>query len=203
MKIAGLFARACAALLASMAGITSVRADFFVAPSALGTGSGTSAANAADYLNLTFWNSTVKPALSSASQTVWFANGSYSAGQLKLTTFGNPLHTCVLSATTAGSVTMSTASSVQSILWLYGCQNIEVTGIRFTGASSQNALNLSYFPTIPKSGTRDVTIDNCWFENLTNLSLGAVLLGANHNITIDACHFSSVTGPSPKQVHGI
>src|SRR4051812_42064845 len=186
MKTIGLLARVCALFFVLIAGLTSAYADFFVAPGAVGTGSGTSAANAADYLNLTFWNSTVKPALGGASQTVWFANGTYTAGQLKLTSFGNPMHTCTLSATTSGGVTMSTASTVQSILWLYGCQNIEVTGIRFTGASSQNALNLSYFPTILKSGTRDVTIDNCWFENLTNLSLGAVLLGANHNITIDA-----------------
>ena len=30
------------------------------------------AANAADYQNLTFWNSTVKPALTTASHTVWW-----------------------------------------------------------------------------------------------------------------------------------
>jgi hypothetical protein len=180
-----------------------VRADYFVAPNALGTGTGTSAANAADYLNLTFWNSTVKPALASAAHTVWFANGTYNEGQLKLTSVGDPLNKLTLKATTSGSVTLSTTSSFQSVLWLYGCQNVEVNGVRFTGASSQNALNLSYYPSILKSGSRTITIKTCWFENLTNLSLGAILLGANHGVTIDGCTFTSVTGPAPKQVHAV
>lgn len=201
MNSVTLRARCAALCLAVLATVPLVRADFYVAPNATGAGSGTSAANAADYLNLTFWNSTVKPALTSAAHTVWFANGTYNEGQLKLTSFGHPLNKCTLRATTAGSVTMS--STAQSIIWLYGCQNIEVNGIRFTGASSQNALNLSFYPTILKSGTRNVTVKACWFENLTNLSLGAILLGANHNIIVDGCVFSSVTGPSPKQVHAI
>ena len=196
-------ARFAALFAATLAALVPVRADYYVAPSAAGTGAGTSAANAAGYLDLTFWNSTVKPALNSGAQTVWFANGTYNAGQLKLTSFGHPLNKCTLKATTTGSVTLSTTSSFQSILWLYGCQNLEVYGLRFTGASSQNALNLSYYPTVLKSGTRNITISNCWFENLTNLSLGAILTGANHRITIDTCHFSSVTGPAPKQVHAI
>ena len=190
----------CAAVLATF---VLVRADYYVAPSAVGTGAGTSAANAASYLNLTFWNSTVKPALSSGALTVWFANGTYNAGQLKLTSFGHPLNKCTLEATTSGSVTLSTTSSVQSILWLYGCQNMELNGLRFTGASSQSAMNLSYYPGILKSGTRNITVMNCWFENLTNLSLGAVTTGANHRVTFDTCHFSNVTGPAPKQVHAI
>jgi hypothetical protein len=190
----------CAAVLATS---VLVRADYYVAPTAVGTGAGTSATNAAGYLNLTFWNSTVKPALSSGALTVWFANGTYNVGQLKLTAFGHPLNKCTLKATTSGSVTLSTTSSFQSILWLYGCQNMELNGIRFTGASSQSAMNLSYYPSVLKSGTRNITVMHCWFENLTNLSLGAVTTGANHRVTFDTCHFSSVTGPAPKQVHAI
>ena len=198
------WARLGAALcVAALAAASSARADFYVAPNALGTGAGTSAANAADYLNLTFWNSTVKPALVSSAETVWFTNGTYSDGLLKLTSIGDPLHKLTLRATTSGSVTLSTTSSFQSILWLYGCQNIEINGIRFTGAPSQNALNLSYYPSIPKSGSRNITVNSCWFENLTNLSLGAIITGANHHVTVDTCHFSSVTGPAPKQVHAI
>ena len=197
------WARLGVALCVLALAASSARADYYVAPNVLGTGSGTSAANAADYLDLTFWNGTVKPGLSSGAQTVWFANGSYTEGLLKLTSVGHPLNKLTLRATTAGSVTMSTTSAFQSILWLYGCQNVEVNGIRFTGAPSQNAVNLSFYPTILKSGSRNITIKSCWFENLTNLSLGAIITGANHRVTVDTCHFTSVTGPAPKQVHAI
>jgi hypothetical protein len=203
MKMIPPWLRLGAAFCVASFAVSSARADFYVAPAAQGTATGTSAANAASYLNLTFWNSTVKPALSSAAQTVWLTNGTYNAGQLKLTSVGHPLNKLTIKATTGGSVTMSTTSAFQGILWLYGCQNVEVNGIRFTGAPSQNAVNLSFYPTILKSGSRNLTITGCWFENLTNLSLGAIITGANHGVTIDGCHFTRVTGPAPKQVHAI
>ncbi len=196
-------ARFVALCVAALATFSLVRADYYVAPNASGTGSGTSAANAADYLNLTFWNSTVKPALASAAHTVWFANGTYHEGQLKLTAFGHPLNKCTLRAMTTGGATLSTSSSHTSILWLFGSQNIELHGLRFTGASTQSGVSLSYYPKPLKSGTRDITIKNCWFENLTNLSLAGIGFGANNNITIDNCVFSNITGPSPKQVHAL
>lgn len=180
----------------------SARADFYVAPNALGNGSGSSAANAADYLNATFWGSTVQPALASGGLTVWFANGTYTEGTLTLQNRGHPLNTCVLRATTDGSVTLK-ADGQNNILWLRGSQNFTIRGFRFTGTPVQGAINLTYYPIPTKTPTRAININNCWFEDLTSLTLGAILFGANRDVTIDNCHFNHVTGPQPPQVHGI
>ncbi|MBI5382283.1 MAG: hypothetical protein HZA31_10320 [Opitutae bacterium] len=178
-----------------------LRADYYVAPNALGTGAGTSAANAADYLNATFWG-TVQTALQTAGTTVWFANGTYTEGTLTLQNRGHPINRCILRATTDGSVTLK-ADGLTNILWLRGSQNYTLRGFRFTGTATQSALNLSYYPNPTKAPTRNINVNNCWFENLTNLSLGAILFGANRDITIDTCNFTNVTGPAPAQVHGI
>lgn len=185
-----------------LAGVPSrVLADYYVAPSAAGTGDGSSATNAAYYLNSTFWTSTVQTALNSAAVTVWFANGTYTAGLLELQNQGNPLHTCTLAATTSGSVTLQ-ADSAQEIIWLRGSQNFTLSGFVFTGLASQCALNLSYYPNPTKTPTRMITVSHCIFQNLTNLSLGAILFGANRDVTVDSCTFTTVTGPTPAQVHG-
>lgn len=180
----------------------SLYADLYVAPTAQGTGSGSSAANAAYYLNGTFWSSTVQTAVNSAATTVWFANGTYTAGSLMLQNLGHPNHTCTLRATTDGSVTLK-ADGQNNILWLRGSQNFALRGFRFTGTPTQAALSLSYYPTPTKTPTRNIDLYNCWFEDLTNLSLGAIIFGANRDITIDTCHFDTVTGPTPPQVHAI
>jgi hypothetical protein len=199
-----------------------VRADYYVARDAVGTGSGTSAANAANYQNMTFWNSTVQPALSSGPVTVQFANGSYDktplaspyheAG-LDLRMLGHPLNRLTLHATNARLAIFkapAAGTTAVHLLRLYCSQNIEVDGLAFTAPASpklddlQSALSLSPGTlTPPLASTRNIVINNCDFSNVERLKYGAIMFGFNRDVTISDCDFTNVTGLNPPQVHAI
>ena len=70
---------------------------YWVAPTAAGTGDGSSPANAAGYLDGGFWGG-IQSLLQATNVTVNFVDGTYNAGTLNLNDMGNPLHGLTLQA---------------------------------------------------------------------------------------------------------
>lgn len=170
-----------------------IRADaqnYWVAPTASGSGDGSSSANAASYVNATFWTGTVQPELANANVTVNFQNGVYTAGSLSLTDIGNPLHSLALTAATPQGSTFSLSSSYNYCVYFAGCQNIQLNGFVFTN-------NVAYWGVycIPDNmkPCRNVTINNCWFLNLTNATYAAIgLLNGTRSIQVLNCNFTNI-----------
>ncbi|MBI5380478.1 MAG: right-handed parallel beta-helix repeat-containing protein [Opitutae bacterium] len=173
---------ACAVFALSVA-----RADYYVAPTALGTGAGTSAANAADYLNTTAFWPAVQTALASGPQTVWFANSTtgYTRGTLELAYMGHPVNTLTLRATTDNSVTLK-ADGLANILFLKGTQNVVIRGFNFEGTATDNGLMLW---SRGKSPCRKITVMNCIFQHLTACGFGAISPATAFDVLIDNCTF--------------
>lgn len=141
--------------------VPAVSTNYWVAPAAIGTGSGLSAANAASYLNSTFWNG-VQSQLQSGSVTVNFVTGAYNANSLNFTNMGNPLYPLTLSSVTPHGAVFSPADN---IFQLYGCQNFQINGFELTGASPYWGIYCIPNGSMP---CRNIEISNCWFLNLTN-----------------------------------
>jgi hypothetical protein len=170
--------------------VPAVATNFWVAPAAVGTGSGSSAANAAYYLNTSFWSS-VQTQIQSGNVTVNFVTGAYNAGSLSLTNMGNPLHPLTLAAVTPqGAVFSPSANIVQ----LYGCQNFQLNGLVFTGPSPYWAVYCIPNGAMP---CRNIEITNCWFLNLTNAYYAAIgLLNGTRSVQVYNCNFTNITAGS-------
>jgi hypothetical protein len=166
-----------------IAGLT----HYYVAPSSQGNRNGSSAANAASYLNSALWN-VVQGSLETNDVIVTFVNGNYSAGILDLSYRGNPVHKLILSAQTRYGAVINANVSHQIIL--VGVQNIELDGFKFTGSVSSFAVYTEYSG---KKVARNVNYKYCWFKNLTNATYGAIgILDGSRNITVQNCHFDTV-----------
>ncbi len=165
-------------------------ADYWVAPAAVGTGSGSSAANAAYYLNSSFWSS-VQSQLQSGNVTVNFVTGAYNAGSLNLTNMGNPLYPLTLAAVTPQGAVFSPSAN---IIQLYGCQNFQLNGLVFNGPSPYWGLYCIPNYLMP---CRNIEITNCWFLNLTNAYYGAIgLLNGTRSVQVYNCNFTNITAGS-------
>jgi hypothetical protein len=173
--------------------------SYWVAPAATGTGDGSSSANAAGYSNPTFWSGTVKPQLSSTGVTVNFLSGTYNSGSLSFTNMGNPLYPLTLAAVTPQGSVFSLSSSYSYLVYLSGCQNIQLNGFIFTN-------NVAYWGVycIP-NGTlpcRNITINNCWFLNLTNAYYAAIgLLNGTRSIQVLNCNFTNIMDNNGNHQH--
>lgn len=164
--------------------------NFWVAPAAAGTGAGTSVANAAYYLNTSFWSS-MQSELASGSVAVNFVNGAYNAGSLNLTNMGNPLNPLTLAAVTPQGPVFSPSAN---ILQLYGCQNFQISGLVLTGPSPYWGIYCIPNNSMP---CRNIEITNCWFLNLTNAYYAAIgLLNGTRDIRVDNCNFTNITAGS-------
>lgn len=164
--------------------------SYWVAPAAAGTGNGSSVANAAYYLNLTFWSS-VQSQLQSGNVTVNFQDGAYNAGSLNLTNMGNPLYPLALSAVNPHGPVFSPSAN---ILQLYGCQNFQVNGLVFNGPAPYWGIYCIPNGTKP---CRNIEITNCWFLNLTNAYYAAIgLLNGTRDIQVYNCNFTNITAGS-------
>jgi hypothetical protein len=164
--------------------------SYWVAPAAVGTGGGTSVANAAYYLNLSFWTS-VQSQLQSGNVTVNFVDGAFNTGSLSLTNMGNPLYPLVLAAVNPQGPVFSPSAN---ILELYGCQNFQVNGLVFTGPAPYWGIYC-----IPNGSKpcRNIEITNCWFLNLTNAYYAAIgLLNGTRDIQVHNCNFTNITAGS-------
>jgi hypothetical protein len=164
--------------------------NFWVAPAAAGSSNGTSVANAAYYLNMSFWSS-MQSELASGSVTVNFVNGAYNAGSLSLTNMGNPLNPLTLAAVTPQGPVFSPSAN---ILQLYGCQNFVVSGLVLTGPSPYWGIYCIPNNSMP---CRNIQITNCWFLNLTNAYYAAIgLLNGTRDIKVLNCNFTNITAGS-------
>ena len=167
-----------------------VATNYWVAPAATGAGNGSSAVNAANYLDLTFWNG-VQSQLQSGNVTVNFVNGAYTAGGLSFTNKGNPLHPLTLAAVTPHGAVFSPSAN---IIQLYGCQNFQLNGLVFSGASPYWGVYCIPNFLMP---CRNIEITNCWFLNLTNAYYAAIgLLNGTRSVQVYNCNFTNITAGS-------
>jgi hypothetical protein len=183
-------------------GTCSVRAiganalNYWVAPTAVGTGDGSSSFDAASYLNATFWNG-VQSQLSNTNVYVNFVSGAYNAGSLNMTNIGNPLHLLTLgAATTYGPVFSPRAQIIQ----LYGCQNFQLNGLVFNGPALYWGL---YCIPNGMNPCRNICVNNCQFLSLTNAEYAAIgLLNGARDVQVLNCSFMNVTnGPHEHMIY--
>jgi hypothetical protein len=174
----------------SVTQVPAVSTNYWAGPAASGSGSGSSLANAAYYLNPSFWSS-VQSQLQSGNVTVNFESGAYNAGTLSFTNMGNPLHPLTLAAVTPhGAVFSPSANIVQ----FYGCQNFQLNGLVFNGPSPYWAVYCLPNNSLP---CRNFDITNCWFMNLTNAYYAAIgLLNGVRDIRVSNCNFTNITAGS-------
>ncbi|MGH7979286.1 MAG: hypothetical protein ACREE6_07915, partial [Limisphaerales bacterium] len=161
--------------------------NYWAAPSAQGSGDGTTSSTAAYYLNPGFWD-TVQSQLNNTNVCVNFLSGAYNAGTLSMTNMGNPLHPLTLAAVTPYGPVFSPA---MNILQLYGCQNIQLNGLVFNGPTPYWAVYC-----IPNgfNPCRNITVENCQFLNLTNAYYAAIgLLNGTRDVRVLNCTFTNVT----------
>jgi len=142
----------------------------YVAPVALGNGSGSSAANAAAYTNMGFWGN-VQSSLSNDNVSVRWLEGQYNSAGLALTPMGSPNHQLTLTGNTVSGAVLNAAVPV--MLECYGCQNMLIKNLNFAAGPTKYQMVLH---SLNPLGT--------WEEWLQNPS---------HKIVIDECTFNSVT----------
>jgi len=173
---------------------------YWAAPAASGTGDGSTSANAAGYQNASFW-STVQSQLQNSNVTVNFLSGTYNAGSLSFTNMGNPLHQLVLAAATPHGAVFSPTNTFSYIVYLGGCQNVQLNGFVFTG-------DVAYWGVycIPNSlnPCRNININKCWFLNLTNAYYAAIgLLNGTRSVQVYNCNFTNITDNNGGHQHMI
>lgn len=171
---------------------------YWVAPAAAGTGDGSTSANAASYLNSSFWAG-VQSALQLTNINVNFVDGTYNAGTLNLNDMGNPLHWLTLQAVDLYGAVLSTTTN--NIIGITGSQNIEFSGIVFTGSVRDWAVICQ--PDYLKP-CRDLEFSYCEFINLTNAYYGAIgLANGPRDILVDNCAFANLTSNNGNHQHMI
>lgn len=184
---------------------TSLRAgDRYVAGAALGDGKGTTAANAAAYLDEAFWSS-VEADNATAPTTVHFLAGRYSTGPLTLTALGNEQHKLTLVGEGTGAVFDTDGDF---LLYLKGCRNLHLKNLHFTGKARKYAVTVigisperrdAIIPVNPTTmqvkanlfrPAQDIDFDGCTWIDLRQVFYGALCLSFNtHHITVRNCAF--------------
>lgn len=179
-------------------------ADRFVAAQAAGDGHGTSAANAAGYLDERFWNG-LNRTLADEPVVVHFAAGRYEGGGLTLTAIGSELHGLTLRGEGGGAVF---ASDGDFLLYLKGCRNVLLQNLHFTGKAVKFGVTLIGLSTerrdaiIPVPATsmhaeingvlpcRDIVFDHCTWIDLPDVFYGSLCLSFNtDHVTVRDCTF--------------
>jgi Concanavalin A-like lectin/glucanases superfamily len=159
-----------------------VRADIVrhVAPVARGSGDGTSAADAAGYLDPGFWAG-VKSSLGTSPTTVRFLDGQYNSEGLVLEQLGHPANRLTLQGATPNGAVLNAPTGV--MLQFNGVQNTTVRNLHFTGAITNYAFHIQGSSSAPSHG---ISIEECSWTDLTTLRYGA--LGTTysnvHDITV-------------------
>lgn len=172
--------------------------NFWVGPSASGAGNGTSSANAASFLNYSFW-ANIQSQLQSANVNINLNDGNYTAGSLNFTNIGNPLHWLTLQAVNLYKPVFS--GNVGSLVFITGSQNIKFDGIVFTGPAGYWGAECT-----PNSAKpcRDLDFSRCQFINLTNILYGAIgLVNGTRDVLVDDCTFSNLTANNGNHQHMI
>jgi len=122
-------------LLTVIAQPAAAQTQLFVAPAARGDGTGSSAANAADYTSVRFW-SRINAALDAGPVTVTFLDGEYAARDLVIQGIGHPDHRLTLQSESPGGAVFAGPAFMQ----LRGVQNVAVRNFRFTGSDPRRTI---------------------------------------------------------------
>ena len=167
-------ARGLAVVLFAGIGAPMGRAEVtrYVAPTALGDGSGTSPVNAALFTNSSFWSG-VQSSLSSDAVTVRWLNGQYNSSGLSLSNMGDPYHQLTLVGDTDAGAVLN--APVSTMLQLKGVQNTIIRDLNFTGPIQGYALQITSNGSTP---SKKIVMDSLTFHDLPELYYGAT--GAHH-----------------------
>jgi hypothetical protein len=171
----------------------------WVAPSALGTGDGSSSANAAGFLNYSFWNN-VQTQLLTANVNVNLLDGTYYQGMLGFTNMGNPLHQLTLQAVDRYGADFP--GLIGTYLYVLGSQNIKFNGLVFSG----NGASYWAAECLPNglNPCRNLEFSYCQFVNLSNVLYGAIgLVNGTRDVLVDSCTFSNLTANNGNHQHMI
>ncbi len=161
--------------------------DRYVAPVALGNGSGADAANAAVFTSQSFW-SNVQDALVSAPVTVTLLDGNYSA-KLALDLLGNAQNTLTLSGESSAGVVFN--ASRRTLFSLRGCQNMILENLNFTGPGIGYAFKI----TKEDGGTvsSNIIVRNCNWYDMEQIYYGACGVHyGSHHVTFENCTFKRI-----------
>ena len=175
-----------------------VTSTYWVGPAASGTGDGSSSANAASFLNYSFWTN-VQSQLQSANVNVNLQDGSYYAGTLNFTNMGNPVHRLTLQAADLYKPVFNGA--VGSLISITGSQNIKFYGMVFSGPASYWGIEC-----LPNglNPCRNLEFSNCQLINLTNILYGAIgLVNGARDVLVDNCTFTNLTANNGNHQHMI
>ena len=161
---------------------------FWVNPTALGTGDGSSSANAASYLNAGFWGG-VQNLLPYTNVTVNLLDGTYS-GMLGFTNMGNPLHQLTVQAVNLNGPVFNGPASPGTLIYITGSQNIKFYGLTFTGPANYWGVYCIPNGIYP---CRNLEFSYCQFTNLTAVQYAALgLLNGVRDILVDNCSFANL-----------
>ncbi len=198
MKMKKMFAL----LLALLPVMVMAATDMYAAPTAIGTGDGYTAANAAAWTDELFWIH-VQQRIKKADTTVHFAAGEYIASKtsarnvcLALSSRGSEKYTLtLLGADNKGSVFMrdpseskaqTTANRLAYIIYLYNCTNVVVDNLHFTGDAA-----LGYVLSIRTP--HNVLVRNCTFTDMTGIYYGATGSSTGGSgVTWENCVFDNI-----------
>lgn len=164
----------------------------YVAPQALGTGSGLSAENAAFYEGDTsgfnssqFWNQ-VQDLLDRAPVKVTFLDGQYVSHPLILRLRGNSANRLTLQSETRGGATFNDSARIS----LLGCRNLTLKDFAFTGSPSDPehwiAKLTIHSHDLTRDGipSRDILIVGNNFHDTPTYYGAVVVSSGSHHITI-------------------
>lgn len=161
---------------------------YYAASAAKGSGNGSSEANAAGYLDKSFWEK-VQVGLSKDAITVWLCNGTYHSGTLNLALMGDPMHQLTVRAETDYEVVMIADSMKAYIVDLKGAENMVVRGFVFKGPCRSFGVACH---AEGKRNARNLKIENCQFLDLEKAKFGGLLLSEASNVVVRGCTFKNV-----------
>lgn len=161
--------------------------DLYIAPLALGSGSGADAENAAAYTNQFFW-STVQDTLVSDPVTVSLLDGNYGA-KFALDSIGNERNMLILSGESSSGVVFN--AERRTLFSLRGCQNMLLENLNFTGPGIGYALKI----TKEDGGTvsSNITVRNCNWYDMEDIYYGACGVHyGSHHVDFENCTFKRI-----------
>jgi len=184
------------ALAVPMAAVTNN--TYWVAPTAVGTGDGSSSANAASFLSASFWGN-AQNVLQFTNVTVNFNDGTYSQGELTLANMGNAVHQLTLQAVNLYQPVFT--SNPDAYIYMPGSQNIKFYGLTFSGAAKSWGVDCITSGIYP---CRNLEFSYCQFTNLTGVMYAALgLLNGTRDILVDNCTFANLTANNGNHQHMI
>ncbi|MBQ4107698.1 MAG: hypothetical protein IJC73_09020 [Lentisphaeria bacterium] len=166
--------------------------QLYVAPAAIGTGSGASSASAADIRDAGFWKR-VNAELQKTPVTVHVLPGEYiithdrnnpkATNNITLTQVGDPQNRLTIRGADRNATCFKRNDSDSmeihvknfvNLITLRSCRNIRIEKLYFTGKGICGyALQIR--------GSQDITVSNCHWKNMSGISYGAS--GANGRVT--------------------